>query len=80
VTPVLGGSEVGLPGRASGGGTAASLLIGGAFDEVGVPIREDDSLPGGCPEYEPGTIEPPGPYAGVGKSSHSEQWKIDQWA
>ena len=36
---VAGGSEVGLPGRASGGGTAASLLSGGAFEEVGVPIR-----------------------------------------
>ncbi len=76
----LAGSVVGVPGRSSDGVEIASSFDGCKFDDVGVAVLVDAELVGSVPEELPGIIEPPGPYAGAGKSSHSEQWKIDQWA
>jgi hypothetical protein len=40
----IGGVGAALPGRSSGGGTAVSVLTTGAFEEVGVDIRDADGL------------------------------------
>ena len=45
-----GGTGVAGTGRSSEGVEAASLFIGGAFDEVGVPIRDEEAESAGGPE------------------------------
>jgi hypothetical protein len=61
------------------GAAGAAGAVCGRFEPVeGVEVGADGSkLPG--PVYVPTGIEYPGPYAGVGKSSHASQWKTERW-
>jgi hypothetical protein len=59
-------------------GPAGALPAVPGVDVAGERASDESSAPG--PVYVPGAIEYPGPYAGVGKSSHSSQWNSDQWA